>query len=111
MTEIYRKLVGNGYSRDFRSIAEIVESELVDPEAKRFSSRTISAESTRQISTSAGGCTSPRVSSPTTSDVNLPEKWSLPVETLGICTRVTLSYRPTWEVPIPSTCTGSHQDS
>jgi len=32
MTETYRKLVGNDYSRDFRSIAEIVESELVDPE-------------------------------------------------------------------------------
>ena len=31
MTETYKKLVGNGYSRDFRSIAEVVESELVDP--------------------------------------------------------------------------------
>jgi len=31
MTETYKKLVGNSYSRDFRSIAEVVESELVDP--------------------------------------------------------------------------------
>lgn len=31
MTTTYRKLIANSYSRDFRSIAEIVESELVDP--------------------------------------------------------------------------------
>ena len=41
MTETYRKLVGNGYSRDFRSIAEIVESELVDPEAVSYTHLTL----------------------------------------------------------------------
>jgi len=31
MTGTYRKLVANGYSRDYRSVAEVVETELVDP--------------------------------------------------------------------------------
>ena len=31
MTETYRKLVATGYSRDYRSVAEVVETELVDP--------------------------------------------------------------------------------